>query len=110
MIGISFKACESTVFIKYMKMKVGCPLSNSIWQRTQLPLKPCWAATVHKVQGLTLSRAVVDIGEAVFQAGMAYVALSRVKSLQGLLLTALCKKRIFASEIVKQYYNLHSLR
>ena len=46
-------------------------LSNSVWQRTQLPLKPCWAATVHKVQGLTLSRAVVDIGEAVFQAGMA---------------------------------------
>ena len=85
-------------------------LSNSVWQRTQLPLKPCWAATVHKVQGLTLLRAVVDIGEAVFQAGMAYVALSRVKSLQGLSLTALCEKRIFASEIVKQYYNLHSLR
>ena len=70
-------------------------LSNSVWQRTQLPLKPCWAATVHKVQGLTLSRAVVDVGEAVFQAGMAYVALSRVKSLPGLSLTALCEKRIF---------------
>ena len=85
-------------------------LSNSVWQRTQLPLKPCWAATVHKVQGLTLSRTVVDVGEAVFQAGMAYVPLCRVKSLQGLSLTALCEKRIFASEIVKQYDTLHSLR
>lgn len=81
-------------------------LSNSVWQRTQLPLKPCWAATVHKVQGLTLSQAVVDISERVFQAGMAYVALSRVKSLEGLSLTALCEKRIFASDIVKEYYSL----
>ena len=68
-------------------------LSNSVWERTQLPLKPCWAATVHKVQGLTLPRAVVDVGKTLFQAGMAYVALSRVKSLKGLSLTALCEKK-----------------
>lgn len=85
-------------------------LRNSVWERTQLPLKPCWAATVHKVQGLTLSKAVVDVSERVFQAGMAYVALSRLKSLKGLSLTALCEKRIFASDIVKKYYDLHSSR
>ena len=67
-------------------------LSNSVWERTQLPLKPSWAATVHKVQGLTLPRAVV--GKTLFQAGMAYVALSRVKLLKGLSLTALCEKNI----------------
>lgn len=60
-------------------------LSNSVWERTQLPLKPCWAATVHKVQGLTLPRAVVDVGKTLFQAG--------VKSLKGLSLTALCEKK-----------------
>ena len=84
-------------------------MSNSVWQRTQLPLKPGAGLQqlVHKVQGITLSRAVVDIGEAVFQVGVAYVALSRVKSLQGLSLTALCEKRIFAHTDTVHTFKVH---
>ncbi len=54
---------------------------------THLPLKPAWAITVHKSQGLTFDRAVIDISQA-FAAGQVYVALSRLTSLDGLVLSA----------------------
>ena len=52
---------------------------------SQIPLKPAWAITVHKSQGLTFDRAVIDINDA-FAHGQVYVALSRCKSFDGLVL------------------------
>lgn len=51
----------------------------------QYPLKPAWAITVHKSQGLTFESAVLDVGKA-FASGQVYVALSRLRSLKGLIL------------------------
>lgn len=70
-------------------------------QRTQLPLLPSWAITIHKSQGMTLSHVIIDLGLKCTKAGQAYVALSRVKSLRGLALTDFTEKAIRTSKKVK---------
>ena len=71
-------------------------------QRTQFPLKLSWAASTHKVQGLTLNHAVIDIGPNVFCDGMAYVALSRVKSIEGLAILNYSAKSLRSSAHVSE--------
>lgn len=53
---------------------------------TQLPFKLAWAVTIHKCQGLTLDRLVVDLSGGTFAFGQAYVALSRCTTMDGLVL------------------------
>lgn len=68
------------------------PLTNEIDETDigefiQYPIKLAWAITVHKSQGLTFEKAILDINRA-FAPGQVYVALSRLKSLDGLVLTS----------------------
>lgn len=54
---------------------------------TQFPLRLAWAVTIHKSQGKTYDRAIIDLGSGAFAPGQTYVALSRLTSLDGLYLT-----------------------
>ena len=69
--------------------------------RLQFPLTLAWAITIHKVQGLTLDKIVVDMKGNRFNPGQAYVALSRVKKLEGLHIINFNGKVIKASQDVK---------
>jgi ATP-dependent DNA helicase PIF1 len=71
----------------------------------QIPLSLAWALTIHKIQGASLSIADMDLGNSIFEYGQTYVALSRVKSLEGLYLSAFNPNRIKANPLVKAFYS-----
>lgn len=72
--------------IKYsVSQKTGEIIEEVVGTFVQYPLKLAWAITVHKSQGLTFEKAVIDVSQ-VFMPGQAYVALSRLRSTDGLVL------------------------
>ncbi len=71
---------------------------------TQIPLIPSWAITIHKSQGMTLDKIKCDLSNS-FSDGQIYVALSRVKTLDGLYIDGLNFDKIKANQIVVEFYN-----
>ena len=87
-----------------------CPVttkanSNAFHERQQLPLRLAWAFTIHKSQGMTLSKAWVDIGKSEKTVGKTYVALSRVKKLSSLIVEQMSFERLekIKSAVTFQY-------
>jgi ATP-dependent DNA helicase PIF1 len=66
---------------------------------TQIPLRLAWAITIHKSQGMTLDAAEIDLGKS-FITGLGYVALSRVRSLDGIRLRSINRTALTVNEEV----------
>lgn len=71
----------------------------------QIPLILSWAMTIHKSQGATLDCAEINAGSNIFEAGQTYVALSRVKSLEGLYLSSFDITKIKVNKKVNKFYD-----
>lgn len=71
--------------------------SEVVGKLTQYPVRPAWAITIHKSQGQTLERIVVDMAEGAFEHGQVYVALSRCPTLQGITLAT----EIWPNDVLK---------
>jgi ATP-dependent DNA helicase PIF1 len=74
------------------------------FNREQIPLRLAYAVTIHKAQGATLDCALIDIGDNTFEYGQAYVALSRVKSLESLYIWDLAPHAFMVHPKVRDFF------
>lgn len=71
---------------------------------TQFPVRLAWALTIHKSQGLTFNKVIIDVGRGAFSGGQTYVALSRSTSLEGITLQSPVSERdIFVSPAITEF-------
>ena len=115
--GVKVYNGEQGVFLKYIeknnslkirldrgniiyveKMKFSLPVLNEEMEtaqyRIQYPVILAYAITIHKSQGMTLHKAVVDVGSSIFESSQIYVALSRMSSLSGLILKSFNPEKV----------------
>lgn len=115
-----FVLCEGDADVIEVKPAVWENISYSVDEKTkeiqgrvlgtfsQLPLKLAWAVTIHKSQGLTFDKVIID-ARAAFAHGQVYVALSRCRSLEGIVLSSELPMRSFKSdpELIAFHYEIN---
>ena len=109
--GFVMVAGRSLPVVKF-KRGEPCIIEPYVWYshemphigRQQIPLRIAYAITIHKSQGASIDSAIVDIGKSTFEYGQAYVALSRVRSLEGLHIYALDVSKIKTHPRVLEFY------
>lgn len=89
-------------------------MGQHIWQSEtiptigikQVPLILAWAITIHKSQGASLDTAEIDVGGGIFECGQTYVALSRLRSMEGLYLKSFDPAKIIIHKKVREFYEI----
>lgn len=90
---------------RYKKVD-GAYKSSLVGVFRQLPIKLSWSVTIHKVQGNTLSNVYIDLDKGSFAHGMTYVALSRCKTLEGIILSRkVTKEDIILDNRIIEFYS-----
>lgn len=80
-------------------------VANSIGTFTQFPLKLAWAMTIHKSQGKTFDKVIIDMGRGAFEHGQTYVAISRCRTLEGIVLKQPLRARdIMTDNRIVEFY------
>jgi ATP-dependent DNA helicase PIF1 len=91
-----------------------CKIMPHVWQSEtipsvgikQIPLILSWAITIHKSQGASLDMAEIDVGSGIFECGQTYVALSRLRSIDGLYLKSFDPSKIIINLKVREFYKI----
>ena len=92
--GERYRGCIPISPVQSAWSSCGANGESNTMTRTQLPLKLCWALTIHKSQGQTLDKAVIDLDKREACTGLTFVCLSRAKQIDDLLVTAMPFDRI----------------
>jgi ATP-dependent DNA helicase PIF1 len=111
--GVVKELTDNGPVVEFMGLEKPKLIKAHIWKldgdepigREQIPLRLGYALTIHKAQGASLDSAMVDIGEATFECGQAYVALSRVRSLEALYVYQIDKGAFRVHPSVKAFYS-----
>ena len=85
---------ETCLFVPITPVTTTVRVGNSVHERQQLPLTLSWALTIHKSQGMTLEKALNDVGKKETTLGMTYVALSRARNLSSLIIEPMTYDRL----------------
>ena len=112
--GVVVGFTKDAISLPIVKFRTGLPMpiGPATWdcdeiegiQRKQIPLRLAYALTIHKAQGATLDCALIDIGSSTFECGQAYVALSRVRSLDSLYIWDLEQSAFRTHDKVRTFY------
>lgn len=103
--GKVVKVAPFTWEISKYVFKLGRFTRQEIGSFTQIPLKLAWAITIHKSQGKTFDKVKIDLGRGSFAHGQTYVALSRCKTLENVILANPVKKSdVITDQVVVDYF------